>query len=218
MDNIDKIIIGTCVGIGVICATIWYFSARLVENKKIIAATDSQTSPNPSSFEVPKDQISTWVEPTLIEKKEILDGLPWYVDACLSLNDFTLVIGALLVYYTGIIFAGQIILWGDVVETEKRTTTNMTFFGRVITSIVAPKIVERSRTSIVRWELRDVAVFTFLSRAIDWVMSLIDCCFNPKGKTLWAAVRPRQEAEIIDDKWETYKWWWSFFVKKGILI
>ena len=214
--------IGTCVGIGLVCATIWYFSVRLVENKKYIAEITPPTPPTPptsansSSLEIPTDQVISWVEPTLLDKKAVLEDLPWYVDACLSLNDFTFVIGSVVLQYTCIQFVMQIIIWGDDIPWEVRKDKNITFRGKVIKTFTEPKEVNLSRTRLVWWRLWDVVISTFVSRAIDSIAVLVEWCFDSKGKTLWAARQPRQEEEIIKNKWDTYRWWWSFFCKKNL--
>lgn len=200
MNNLDKIIIGTCVGIGVVCATIWYFTVRHEENNVIIAEIASKIPPDsviPLGPVIVKDDAFPPDWPTLIEKKRILEDVPWYVDACLSLNDFSFVIGRVLINYISIQYTIQIILWGDdIPKTVMGTVTNVIL----------------SRTRIVRRHLRDVAVWTLMSRAFDCVCSLIEGWYNLKGKTLWTAMEPRTEEEIIKDKWDTYIWWWSLFV------
>ena len=200
MNNLDKIIIGTCVGIGAICATIWYFTVQHAENKVIIAEIASKIPPDsviPLDPVILKDDGLPPNWPTLIEKKRLIEDVPWYVDACLSLNDFSFLIGGVVIYYMGIQYAIQIILWGDdIPKTVMGTVTNVIL----------------SRTRIFRRRLTDVALFTLASRAIDCVSSLIEGYFNLKGKTLWTAMEPRKEEEIIKNKWDAYIWWWSFFV------
>jgi hypothetical protein len=201
MQNSDPLLIAIAAGVGLVGATLWYFYNESLVTKKILAERALSNSTNPK---ISENQIITRAEPTLMGKEAILNSLPWYVDICLSINDFTLVVGVAATYYVCLNYVYHIFITGDEIEAEV-TKLKRTYKDGVLTNTEKEIIeVALSRTLLFPRRIAEVFYPTFFSRFLGVVGVVADWYSDSKDprtlqefrELLAEAVRGQSKEEL----------------------